>query len=312
MAVATSFTVPNYSGALYTKSNTQTPFLNLIGAPRTTKSVEFVLNQEYVLGTPSQPSISEKASQTAPEATSIARTQKTNVTQIFQRTVGVTYAKESNMGTLDGANIAGQQENPTSELDFQTAACMQQTMNDIEFTCIRGTYNKAATDDEVNKTRGILEGIVTNAVKETNKVSSSSIRSVLNAFFKTLYDANTDIDGYTLMMNSDIKAALTEAYAGSNLITPNGFTLAGANVMDLITDFGNMHIVLTRTMPQDTLLCFNPAVCHLVEQPHPKMGNFFLKPLGTTGAAEKYMLYGQVGLDYGFEKLHGKLTFGTT
>lgn len=310
MAVATSFTVPNYSGVLYTKSNTQTPFLNLMGAGKTTKSVEFALNQEYILGTPSQPSISENASQTAPEATSIARTQKTNVTQIFQRTVGVTYAKESNMGTLDGLNIAGQQENPTSELDFQIAACMQQIMNDIEYTCIRGTYNKAATDDEVNKTRGILEGIETNAFTETGAVSSSSIRSVLNGFFKKLYDANTDINGYTLMMNSDIKAALTEAYAGSNLITPNGFTLAGANVMDLVTDFGNMHIVLTRTMPQKTLLCYNPAVCHLVEQPHPDKGNFFLEQLAKTGAADKFQIYGQVGLDYGFEKLHGKLTFG--
>lgn len=310
MAVATSFTVPNYSGVLYTKSNTQTPFLNLMGAGKTTKSVEFALNQEYILGTPSQPSISENASQTAPEATSIARTQKTNVTQIFQRTVGVTYAKESNMGTLDGLNIAGQQENPTSELDFQIAACMQQIMNDIEYTCIRGTYSKAATDDEVNKTRGILEGIETNAFTESGAVSSSSIRSVLNGFFKKLYDANIDINGYTLMMNSDIKTALTEAYAGSNLITPNGFTLAGANVMDLVTDFGNMHIVLTRTMPQKTLLCYNPAVCHLVEQPHPDKGNFFLEQLAKTGAADKFQIYGQVGLDYGFEKLHGKLTFG--
>ena len=310
MAVATSFTVPNYSGVLYTKSNTQTPFLNLMGTGKTTKSVEFALNQEYILGTPSQPSISENASQTAPEATSIARTQKTNVTQIFQRTVGVTYAKESNMGTLGGLNIAGQQENPTSELDFQIAACMQQIMNDIEYTCIRGTYNKAATDDEVNKTRGILEGIETNAFTENGAVSSSSIRSVLNGFFKKLYDANTDINGYTLMMNSDIKAALTEAYAGSNLITPNGFTLAGANVMDLVTDFGNMHIVLTRTMPQKTLICYNPAVCHLVEQPHPDKGNFFLEQLAKTGAADKFQIYGQVGLDYGFEKLHGKLTFG--
>lgn len=312
MAVATSFTVPNYSGVLYTKSNTQTPFLNLMGAKKTTNSVEFVLNQEYELGTPSQPKISENASQTAPEATSVGRKQETNVTQIFQETVGVTYAKESNMGTLSGVNIAGQQENPASELDFQIAAAMKRIMNNLEYTCIRGTYHKAATDDEANQTRGILEGIVTNAVKETNKVSSSSIRSVLNAFFKTLYDANTDIDGYTLMMNSDIKAALTEAYAGSNLITPNGFTLAGANVMDLITDFGNMHIVLTRTMPQDTLLCYNPAACHLVEQPTPKMGNFFLEPLAKTGAAKKFQIYGQAGLDYGFEKLHGKLTFGTT
>ena len=33
-----SFAVPNYSGLLYTKSNTQTPFINLIAEPQYTFS----------------------------------------------------------------------------------------------------------------------------------------------------------------------------------------------------------------------------------------------------------------------------------
>ena len=80
MAVGMNFDLPNYSGALYTTSVTSTPFLNLIGAPRYTDSVEFVTNQEFVLGTPSQPAISELASLTAPEPTNITRKQETNVT----------------------------------------------------------------------------------------------------------------------------------------------------------------------------------------------------------------------------------------
>ena len=309
MAVGMNFDLPNYSGALYTTSVTSTPFLNLIGAPRYTNSVEFVTNQEFVLGTPSQPAISELASLTAPEPTNITRKQETNVTQIFQRTVAVSYAKESNMGQLSGANIAGAQGNPASELQFQVAAAMMENRNDIEYTFINGTYNKAANKDEVNKTRGILGAIKTNTVTETGAVSSSTIRSVLRKFFKTVYDSNVDINGYIFLVNSDIKAAITEAYEGSGYTTP-GIQTAGIDIQNLMTDYGIIRIAMARTMPQNTGLLFNPAAVHPVEQITPGKGNFFLEPLAKTGAAEKYQLFGQIGLDYGFEKLHGKLVFG--
>lgn len=309
MAVGMNFDLPNYSGALYTTSVTSTPFLNLIGAPRYTNSVEFVTNQEFVLGTPSQPDISEQASLTAPEATNITRTQEKNVTQIFQRTIAVSYAKESNMGQLSGANIAGAQGNPASELQFQTAAAMMENRNDIEYTFINGKYNKATNNTEANKTRGILEAIKTNTVTETGAVSSSSIRSVLRKFFKTVYDNNVDINGYILLVNSDIKTAISEAYEGSGYTTP-GVQTAGIDIQNLMTDYGIIHIAMARTMPQNTGLLFNPAAVHPVEQITPGKGNFFLEPLAKTGAAEKFQLFGQIGLDYGFENLHGKLVFG--
>ena len=207
MATGMNFDLVSYSGALYTKSITTTPFLNLIGAPETTNAVEFPVNQEYALGTPSQPKISESDSLTAPEAANVTRSQATNVTQIFQESIAISYARESNMGQLSGVNVAGQVENPTSELQFQTAATMQKIRNDIEYTCINGKYHKSTGNTDANQTRGILEAIVTNAVKETAAVSSSTVRSVLKSFFKKLYDANTDIDGYLLLINSDIKAA---------------------------------------------------------------------------------------------------------
>lgn len=311
MATGMNFDLVSYSGALYTKSITTTPFLNLIGEQKYTKSVEFSLNQEYVLESSSQPKISEKASLTAPEATNVTRTQSTNVTQIFHETISVSYARESNMGQLSGVNNAGQTENPTSELQFQVAAKMQKIRNDIEHTCINGKYHKATGNNDANQTRGILEAIVTNAVKETSEVSSSTVRSVLKSFFKKLYDANTDIDGYLLLINSDIKAAISEAYEGSGYFMP-GVTEAGIGIQKLITDYGTIRIALSRTMPQGTALCFNPAVVHLVEQPTPKLGNFFLEPLDKKGASWDYQIFGQLGLDYGFEKLHGKLTFGAT
>ena len=112
MPVATSFGVLNYSGMLFNKGNTRTPLSTIIGGKaKITNSVEFVTGQEYTAGGDgSQPSISETASLTAPTPSVTTREQKTNVTQIFHESVGVSYAKESNMGTLSGANIANQQE----------------------------------------------------------------------------------------------------------------------------------------------------------------------------------------------------------
>ena len=152
---ATSFGVLNYSGMLFNKGNIRTPLSSIIGSrAKTTNHVEFVTGQEYSSAGGTQPAISETASLTAPDASVVTRTQKTNVTQIFQETVGVSYAKMSNMGTLSGVNIENQQANPINELDFQVGAKIQKIARDMEFTFIQGAYNKAADDSKINKTRG--------------------------------------------------------------------------------------------------------------------------------------------------------------
>ena len=106
----------NYSGTLFNKGNTRTPLSSIIGGKaKTTNHVEFVTGQEYNTGTTaSQPAISEDKSLTAPEASVVTREQKTNVTQIFMEKVGISYAKQSNMGTLAGLNVASPSTSWTS------------------------------------------------------------------------------------------------------------------------------------------------------------------------------------------------------
>lgn len=308
-SVAMSFACPNYSGALYTKSNIETPFLNAIGAPLYTKSAEFATSQDYALEAPSQPAISEADSVKGVDATFITRSQKTNVTQIFQEAVCVSYAKQSNMGTLSGINIAGQSPDPIDELQFQKAAKMRKIANSIEYTFINGVYNKATADNEVNKTRGILAAIETNAITETNKVAASIMRSSINTLMKKMYDSGVSPDGNTFFVNSAIAAAITEAFTGTNSLYPNGATTAGAAIRGLMTDFGTVNIILARTVPQNVLLCAKTAACHPVEQITPGKGNFFYEDKPTKGAAYEGMIFGQIGLDYGVEYLHGKLVF---
>lgn len=160
---ATSFAVPNFSGMLFAKGQTATPFSTMIGArPLVTNHVEFTCGQEYNTETGEQPEISETASLTAPQPEMVTRSQLTNVTQIFQKSVAISYGKQSNMGTLQGINVAGQQANPMDELAFQVSRRMAKIAQDIEYTFINGKYAKATTDAEANKTRGLLTAITTN------------------------------------------------------------------------------------------------------------------------------------------------------
>ena len=308
-----SFAVPNYSGLLYTKSNTQTPFINLIAEPQYTNHVQFAVDQEYSLDTPSQPAISEQASMTAPDTKKITRTQHTNVTQIYQRACEISYAKESNMGTMSGINIAGQQANPGDEWNWQISRQMLNIANDIEFTSLQGEYNAATTDATVNKSRGILTALTTNVIdaKGSGSTAAALTKAMIKSRVKSIFDNGGDVNGMILMCNSFQKAAISALYEGS-MQMPDSRMEAGVNVTRLITDFGDVGIVLSRAMPKDQILLFRRDVVHLVEQPTPGKGNFFFEELAKAGAGKKGEIFGQVGLNYGPEWLHGKITNLTT
>lgn len=304
---ATSFRVLNYSGLLFNKGNTRTPLSAIIGSrAKVTNHVEFVTGQEYTSGGGTQPSISETASLTAPEATVVTRTQNTNVTQIFQESVGVSYAKMSNMGTLSGVNIANQQANPINELDFQVAAKIQKINRDIEFTFIQGTYNKATTDATVNKTRGLTEAITSN----TKAMSSKPLGLWdIADMVKKIYTANAPTDGLCLWCDATTLFQINADAVNNGLsVVPASREINGISLSSVVTPIGIVYLYLGECLPAGTALLLNLDVIAPVYQPVPGKGNFFLEQLSKTGAGEKYQLFGQIGLDYGPEWYHGKFT----
>ena len=304
---ATSFGVLNYSGMLFNKGNTRCPLSSIIGGrAKTTNHVEFVTGQEYTTGGGAQPSISETASLTAPDATVITRTQKTNVTQIFQEAVGISYAKQSNMGTLSGLNVAGQQANPINELDFQVAAKMQKVNRDIEFTFIQGTYNKATSNATVNKTRGLVEAITTNVTAMSSKpLGLWDIADMV----KKIYGANAPTDGLCLWCDAvTLFQVNADAVQNGLTVVPAAREINGIALSSVVTPIGVVYLYLGECLPAGTALLLNLNVIAPVYQPVPGKGNFFLEPLAKVGAGEKYQLFGQIGLDHGPEWYHGKFT----
>lgn len=306
--VATSFGVLNYSGMLFNKGNVRTPLSSIIGSKaKTTNHVEFVTGQEYTSGGDGeQPAISETASLTAPDASVVTREQKTNVTQIFHESVGISYGKQSNMGTLNGINIENQQANPMNELDFQVAAKIQKVNRDIEFTFINGVFNKATKDSEANKTRGLVPAITSNVTAMGKK--SLGLWDIAD-MVKKIYGANAPTDGLCLWCDAVTLFQINaDAVQNGLTVVPAAREVNGIALSSVITPIGVVYLYLGECLPAGTALLLNLDVIAPVHQPVPGKGNFFLEPLAKTGAGEKYQLFGQIGLDHGPEWYHGKFT----
>lgn len=303
-----SFLVPNYSGLLYNKANTNTPFLNSIsGRVKYTQSVKFVCGQYYTSEEGDIPEISETASLTAPEATYVGRTQLYNVTQIFHETIGISYAKQSNMNTLSGVNIAGQVANPLNELDFQTSQKMDKIKRSIEKAFIQGTFNEATADDEVNKTRGMLAAITTNVVAAGGEALDLWL---VDDAVKAIKESGGDITNLVMLVNATNLLQLHGNAVELGMKVGDAYmSTYGIQVRDILLPIGTtIRFGLGEFLPDGTALIYNPSVVGPVEQPTPNKGNFFREELAKTGAGAKYQIFGQIGLDHGPEWYHAKIT----
>lgn len=306
--VMTSHNLVNYSGMLFNKGDTRTPFSTMIGGKRGyTTSWAFPTSIDYETGGGvSQPAITETASLTAPNAAFTTRTQNSNVCQIYQEALSVSYAKQSSMGQLAGLNIAGAQANPATELDFQVTNAMAKIANDVEYVFLNGVYQDGNYDDVAYKTRGIMNAIETNV---QDGAGAGLGYWIITELLEKIGNAGGSLDGLVLMTNArNILQLNADANSNGMTIAPSERTVNGIALRTLITPFGEIGIVQNQRIAAGNALIFNPAYCKPVEMPVPGKGNFFLESLSKTGAADSYQIYGQVGLDYGAEWCHGKIT----
>ena len=311
---AQSTNVLNYSGMLFNKGNTRTPLSSIIGSKaKITNHIEFATGQEYatVGGDGPYKAISEEVSLDAPKETCITRTQQTNVTQIFHEAVGVSYVKQSNMGTLSGLNVVNQQENPISELDFQVAAKIQKINRDIEYAFINSKFQKLdyynAKGEQnalAHSTRGLVDAITTNCLN----VGGSALKLWdIAELVKILYEHNAPTDGLCLWCNATTLFQINaDAVQNGLTVVPAAREINGISLSSVITPIGVVYLYLGECLPDDTALLLNLDVISPVYQPVPGKGNFFLEPLAKKGAGELYQLFGQIGLDHGPEWYHGK------
>lgn len=383
--LGTTYSLPNYTGLLYQIAPSDTPFFSAIGGLNQGGqciSTEFEW-ETYDFDAPAQNVQLEGAN--APQGQERVRANVTNVVEIHQKTVNVSYSKLAAFGQHAGTN--SEAINPIrSEIDWQTTQSLKQMVMDLEWSFLNGTYNKPTDNTTARATRGLLNAItsnvqsgagvvITGASSATDTITTGSAhgltvgnkvvfratgaatglitgriyfvvnvgttttfkvsakaggapivlgtatgislvassataltKAAVNALAQQVYDAGgiTDLEAATLIVPSAQKVQLSAAF--STQFFEQSRTVGGINVSTIVTDFGTLNVMLSRRVPQDSIVLASLDVCQPVFLEVPGKGHFFAEPLAKTGAAEQVQLYGEAGLAYGPESAHGILT----
>lgn len=313
----TIWSLPNFAGELFTADAINTPFLSMIGGltggGQITENFEFPTSSEYAFPAAQQPNITESASLVAPAVVvpqvppiqnqMFVRSQVTNVTQIFQEAIQLSYVKLANMGRMSGLNTAGQTNNVVDELAWQQEQKLKKIARDVELTFIQGVYNLAANQNQANRTRGMIAAcaLAGGTVDDGQGVQLSL--QLMQAFFLNMYNAGAPFSNLVLYVGGALKQRISQLYG----FAPADRNVGGVNIEQIETDFGPIGIVLSRFAPANTVLAIEVSVCAPVFQPVPGKGVLFYEPLAKQGAAESGQIFGQIGLDHGPAFMHGVL-----
>lgn len=310
--LGTTWNLPNYAGELFTADKNQTPLLSMIGGltgGRQSDNFEFPTAVLYDFPEAKQPEITEAGAVTAPEAIQVARSQETNVVQIFQESIELTYAKQSNSGRLSGLNTAGQSNSIASEKAFQIQHKLTKIARDVEYTFFGGTFQKATRADEPNKTRGLVELTTSSSGTSIAAADAALNKTLLDQLYREMAENGAYFDNMILFCGAYQKQVLTQIYSsqfGSNL--PATRNVGGVNITEIETDFFKLGVCWDRFVPADTILIVDVAHLAPVFQPVPEKGVLFTEPLAKSGASERLQIYGQIGLAHAPAFLHGSIT----
>ncbi|MFF3060923.1 DUF5309 family protein [Streptomyces sp. NPDC057909] len=304
----TTYNLPNYHGELYTVTPTETPFLSAIGGlsgGKRTKSVEFEWQTVDRRASTTNNSVVEGAA--APTGVARSRSNVSNVVEIHQSAIEVSYTRQAATGMYGGINI-GADDNPVNdELTAQITAELEAMAVDIELSFLTGVYAKPGTNATARKTRGLLAAITTN-VNANGGTPRAISKTIVDAQLSAMFAAGAKLpqESTVFMVGPAQKVALSNLYGTGSLNQPTMTrNIGGVAVDTIVTDFGTFGVMLDRWMPTGQVGVIDLSVCAPVWLEIPGKGLLFAEQLAKVGASEKWQLYGEVGLEYGPEIYHG-------
>jgi len=298
-----SYDLPNYVGELFNVTPNDTPFLSAIGGLTGGKSVT---SKQFTWQTVDNAAAAQTVALEGADPSFAERTRSEviNVTQIMQYGVNVSYTKQAATGNLSGESIIGNQP-VQDELSFQLDMALKRAARDIEFSFLQGTYVADTDMATARKTRGMLEAISTNEVAGG---AAALDQAMVEEALKKMADSGAPFDMPVIMANSFQKQKLSSIYSSALSLAPRDRNVGGVNITTIETDFGQVGIVYDRHLPTDDVIIVDLAFCKPVFLDIPGKGHFFVEPLAQSGAAYKFQVYGEIGLEYGPEQFHAKIT----
>ncbi len=141
------------------------------------------------------------------------------------------------------------------------------------------------------------------------KVPRATSEDILNAM-QLAYDNGGLMIGETrvALVGPLQKRRLTQALVTDKSYQETSRNVGGVNLTVIETDFGNLNIMVDRQMPVDTMALVSLEDLAPVMLEIPGKGFLFAEPLAKVGAAERSQIYGEIGLEYGNERKHAKIT----
>lgn len=305
----TTFNLPNYVGELFAASPEDTPLLSTIGGLTGGESVGATLFewQGYDLRDAADNRQRQEGAD-APAGESRVRYNASNVLEIHQEAVEVSYTKQGatrQRGAGDAAVTIGSTAIPADELAWQLEQQFKQIARDVEKTFLTGTYARPATNATPRKTRGLIEAITTNVA-----TAAALTEDVVLDLFQDVWENGGIQEGETrtVIVNAALKRQLTKIFIKDKGYEESSRTVGGVSLQTFETDFGRANIILNRYAPADTLVVASLEELAPKFLEIPGKGHFFAEPLAKTGSADKVQIYGEIGLKYGNERKHGVLT----
>ena len=324
----TNVTTAGYLGLLFLLNKRPNAVLKMAGkfagasvgepfAYKQTTSREFPIGAFYSLPAPSQPGVLEAANAPAPTTTSL--TQSTNVVQLFQETISVSYLAESDK-TISGVvpmptgEANGPVQNPRS-MEFQMMAKLQKVAQDANYSFLQGAYaNPANPQANALGTRGILTAVQSN-VNDTSAgaaPNAQGYRAAIDALLSQMISHNGYVIDETFIAFAGTGDFLNIAHAygslGTVYLTPDS-SVAGLQTRKLLTTFGTILLTLEPDMPANQILIAKMDEVGIVGLEVPGKGVIFEESLYKQGSADQTQLYGQMGIDHGPEYYHGLVKF---
>jgi len=318
VAPATTFELPNFVGELFSLIPAQTPLLSMSGGLTGGKSVltkEFTWQVEDNVAATVNKVALEGAD---PTPNAIIRQEVKNVVETHQEGVSISYTKQAAIQQLGAggagtgaqytivpAPILGNQP-VTSEVSHQLALKINQIARDVELSFLSGVYAYPVDNATARETRGVLTSIDTHSA-----AFATDLRTSINAMLAGMYEDETTVAPLiqpVLFMNGTTKTKLSLEYSNNLGLADRSRTIGGVNVETIVTDFGTFGVVLDRYMPVDEIALLDMSVISPCFLAIPGKGHFFTEPLAKTGAYDIFQIYGEIGLEYGPEQFHGKIT----
>lgn len=324
----TTFNLLNYTGEIINVTPQDTPFLTAISglsAENFEGTVAGAVPEDKVLFEWQTTDLRDAAANNsvvegadAPTASARTRTNVTNVLEIHHEALTLSYTKMAATGQrastgsahpgavgIDAASL------PSSEMAFQARAHWAQIARDVEKSFISGTFDNPSSNADNRQTRGILAAITTNVIAAGLKdLAGTAGNQLLLDLMQMVWENGgiSESGSAVVMANGYTKRRLTKRFVTDGGYQQDSRNVGGVRVDTIETDFGTLGVMLNRHMPAGELAVVSLEQC----RPHvlalPQGTGFIMEELAKTGASMKYQFYGEIGLEYGNEKAHGKIT----